>query len=100
MRNQNWQLKYADLKLKFHDAVDTAFPLCFEQGAQQAQVQQAQQQQADAQAAQQAAAMGQGQPGEPPGDSGQFGQEPSNGSELDQHIGTLESMLGQSKPGS
>jgi hypothetical protein len=28
------------------------------------------------------------------------GQEQSNGSELDQHIGTLEGMLSQSKPGS
>lgn len=100
MNNADYKLKYQDLKLKFHDAVDVAFRLGFEQGAQQAQVQQAQQQQADAQAAQQAAAMGQGQPGEPSGDSGQFGEEPSNGSELDQHIGQLESMLGQSKPGS
>lgn len=99
MNNQDYRLKYQDLKLKFHDAIDVAFRLGFEQGAQQAQVQQAQQQQADAQAMQQAA-MGQGQPGEPSGDSGQFGEEPSNGSELDQHISQLESMLGQAKPGS
>ena len=101
MKNQDWKLKYQDLKLKFLDCVDTSFRLGFEQGAQQAQVQQAQQQQADAQAAQQAAAMGQqgqdpnAQPGQEMG-----GQEQSNGSELDQHIGTLEGMLSQSKPGS
>lgn len=101
MKNQDYKLKYQDLKLKFHDTIDVAFRLGFEQGAQQAQVQQAQQQQADAQAAQQAA-MGQ-QPGQDPNaQSGEEtpGQEPSSGSELDQHIGTLESMLGQSKPGS
>ena len=101
MNNQNYKLKYADLKLKFHDAVDVAFRLGFEQGAQQAQVQQAQQQQADAQAAEQAAAMGQqGQdPNAPPGQE-MGGQEQSNGSELDSHINTLEGMLSQSKPGS
>ena len=101
MKNQNYRLKYQDLKLKFHDCLDVSFRLGFEAGAQQAQVQQAQQQQADAQAAQQAA-MGQqpgqlGQEGEPSGDSGQLGQD---GSEMDQHINTLESMLGSAKPGS
>jgi len=99
MRNQDWKLKYQDLKLKFHDAVDVAFRLGMEQGLQQAQVQQAQQQQADAQAAQQAAMGGQpGQPGEDP--NAPPGQEQTDGSELDQHIGQLEGMLGQSQPGS
>ena len=96
MKNQQWELKYKDLKLKFHDAVDVAFRLGFEQGAQQAQVQQSQQ----AEAAAQQAAM---QPGQDP--NAQPGQEMNNpespdGSELDQHIGQLENMLGQSKPGS
>ncbi len=91
MKNQDWKLKYQDLKLKFHDAVDTAFRLGYESGAQGAQVQQAQQAEAAAQQAQ----MGQ------PGQEGQMpGQEQSDGSELDQHIGTLEGMLSQSKPGS
>ncbi len=101
MNNQNYRLKYQDLKLKFHDSVDVAFRLGFEQGAQQAQVQQAQQAQMQAEQAQQAA-MGQGQPGQDPNAaSGQeMGQEGSDGSELDQHIGTLEGMLSQSKPGS
>lgn len=98
MNNQNWKLKYQDLKIKFHDAVDTAFRLGFEQGAQQEQVDQAQQQQAT---------MMSGQPGQPgqPGtqeevqDSSQMGQEPSNGSELDQHIGELESMVAKSDVG-
>ena len=88
MKNQDWKLKYNDLKLKFHDAVDVAFRLGYEAGAQGAQLQQAQ---ADA-----AAASAQpGMPGEE-----QSGQETSDGSELDQHIGQLESMLGSQKPGS
>jgi hypothetical protein len=104
MQNQKWKLKYQDLKLKFMDAVDVSFRLGFEAGAQNAQVQQAQQQQADAQAAQQAAAMGQqpGQPGQDPNDpNAQPGQEiGQDGSELDSHISQLEGMLGSAKPGS
>jgi hypothetical protein len=98
MKNQDWKLKYCDLKLKFHDCVDTAFRLGYEAGAQGAQLQQAQQDQANAQAMQQAA-MG-GQPGQDP--NAQPGQEMESpdGSELDQHIGQLEGMLGQSKSGS
>lgn len=92
MKNQDYKLKYNDLKLKFHDAVDVAFRLGFEAGAQQAQVQQAQQAEAAAQQAQQAAM---GQPGQE-----MPGQEGSDGSELDQHIGQLEGMLQNSKPGS
>lgn len=95
MKNQDYKLKYQDLKLKFLDAVDVSFRLGFEAGAQNAQVQQAQQ----AEQAAQQAAMGQ-QPGQP----GQEGQDPNaapgqemapgqDGSELDQHIGQLESML-------
>jgi len=98
MKNQDWKLKYSDLKLKFHDAVDTAFQLGMEQGLQQAQVQQAQQDQAAAQAA------AQGMPGQPGQDpNAQPGQDPNSpespdGSELDQHIGKLESMLQKSDP--
>lgn len=102
MKNQDWALKYKDLKLKFMDAVDVAFRLGMEQGLQQAQVQQAQQQQADAQA-QQAAMMGQpGQdPNADPSQEGQMpGQESPNGSELDSHISQLESMLGKTETGS
>lgn len=99
MKNQDYKLKYEDLKLKFMDAVDVSFRLGMEQGLQQAQIQQAQQQQADAQAAQQAAAMGQN-PNQPGQEGGMPGEEQTDGSELDQHINTLESMLGQSKPGS
>jgi hypothetical protein len=99
MKNQDWKLKYSDLKLKFHDAVDCAFRLGMEQGLQQGQMQAQQQQQADAQQ-QQAAMMGQ-QPGQDPNDpNAQPGQEQSDGSELDQHIGQLESMLQGSQPGS
>lgn len=90
MKNQDYKTKYADLKLKFHDAVDVAFRLGYEAGAQGAQVQQAE-------AAAQQAQMG--QPGQP-GQEGQMPGQESDGSELDQHIGTLEGMLSQSKPGS
>lgn len=83
MKNQNYHLKYNDLKLKFHDAVDVAFRLGYEQGAQSAQLQQAQQA---------AVASQPGQPGEDP--NAQMGQE-SDGSELDQHINQLESMVKQ-----
>lgn len=98
MNNQDWKLKYQDLKLKFHDVADVSFRLGFEAGAQSAQVQQAQQQQA---AAEQAQAAAMGQDPNAPGQEGQMpGEEGSDGSELDQHIGTLEGMLGQAKPGS
>jgi hypothetical protein len=95
MNNQDWKLKYQDLKLKFHDAVDVAFRLGFEQGANNAQLQQAQQDQASAQAAQG------GMPGQDP--NAQPGQEMNSpespdGSELDQHIGQLESMLQKADP--
>lgn len=90
MKNQDWKLKYQDLKLKFHDAVDVAFRLGFQAGAQNAQVQQSQQAQA---ATQQMDQQHNGQE-----DSPQFGQQ--EGSELDQHIGQLEGLLGQAKPGS
>jgi len=96
MKNQQWELKYKDLKLKFLDAVDVAFRLGFEQGAQNAQVQQAQQ----AEAAAQQAAMQPGQdPNAAPGQEMNSPESP-DGSELDQHIGQLEGMLGQSQSGS
>lgn len=92
MKNQQWELKYKDLKLKFHDAVDCAFRLGMEQGMQTAQTQQAQQSQMAAQQPQ-------------PGQEGQIGgpeqmeqDTGTDGSELDQHIGTLESMLQKSDP--
>ena len=94
MKNQDWKLKYEDLKLKFMDAVDVSFRLGFEQGAQQVQLQQAQ-----AALQPQPGMPGQEQPGEQSGDSGQLEQQP-DGSELDQHIATLESMVGQAQPNS
>jgi hypothetical protein len=116
MSDLNWRNKYDSLKAKFHDSVDVAFRLGFEAGSQQAQQQAASDQAAQAQA--QAAAMqggapgqpgqpGQGQPAGPPGgiaseppngeEQAQPQQEPTEdpnaGSELDQHIGQLESMV-------
>ena len=93
MNNQDYKLKYKDLKLKFHDAVDTAFRLGVEQGLMQAQLQQAQQAQMTAQS----------QPGMPGSESGLPGEEGSeagqpDGSELDQHIDTLEGMLNKADP--
>ena len=93
MKNQDYKLKYNDLKIKFMDAVDLAFRLGFEQGAQNAQVQQAQA----------AAAAQPGQPGQdpnaPPGEDMNSPESP-DGSELDSHINTLEGMLAGSKQGS
>lgn len=93
MNNQDYKLKYQDLKLKFHDAVDCAFRLGMEQGMQTAQTQQAQQSQMAAQQPQP------GQEGDIGGGSEKMEQDPgTDGSELDQHIGTLESMLQKSDP--
>jgi RNA-binding protein YhbY len=91
MKNQDYKLKYEDLKLKFMDAIDCSFRLGFEQGAQSAQMQQAQQQAQEAQMqAQQAQQMGQ-QPGQQ--DPNNQGSPDNSGSEMDQHISTLESMV-------
>lgn len=108
MSQINYKQKYQELKMKYMESVDAAFRIGFEQGAQQEQQNQmAQQQQQQAEmAAAQAAGMG-GQPGQPgqpdagqdgqeiPGQNGAPGEE-SGGTELDQHIAQLESMLGQS----
>jgi hypothetical protein len=103
----DYKAKYLDLKTKYQETVDLAWRLGFEQGAQQAQLDQAAQQQAEA--SQMAmAANGQPQPGQPgeegeqPGQQaeGQPGQPQSqnpNGDELDQHIQKLEGMLGKSE---
>ena len=112
----NWKGKYNELKAKFMESVDAAFRLGFEQGAQQASQDaaiQQQQQQMDAQNA----AMGGGMGGAPEAgpEAGDFSdqQDPQasvppaggqgiqpmqdsehpDGSELDQHIAKLESML-------
>jgi hypothetical protein len=103
----DYKAKYLDLKTKFQETVDLAWRLGFEQGAQQAQLDQVAQQQA--QADQMAmAANGQPQPGQPgeegeqpggqPGqerDNGQPQSQNPNGNELDSHIARLESMLGK-----
>lgn len=100
MKNQEWKLKYQDLKLKFHDAVDVAFRLGFEQGAQSAQMQQAQQDKADAQQAEQMQMQGQMQGQQPGQDPNNPGSPDSSGSEMDQHISTLESMVNKQDPNS
>lgn len=99
----NYKNKYLALRGKYISDLDMAFRLGFEQGQQQAQqdqAMQAQQEQAqmDQMMAQNQAggAPGEGQPGEAaPGEQPQDGSDPmsAGGSELDQHIAKLESMI-------
>lgn len=107
----NYKNKYMELRAKYLNDLDMAFRLGFEQGGQQAQqdqMMQQQQQQQEMEAAmmqQQQGAGGEfgGEGGEGAEQPGQPGQEAAaapgqpGGSELDQHINQLESML--SKPG-
>ncbi len=94
----NWKNKYRELKMKFFSSVDTAFRLGFEQGAQQAQVQSAQDQAAQAQEQQgQPGQEDQPQEGEQPQEQSQPASAHPGGSELDQHISELSSMLGKSE---
>ena len=107
----NWKLKYQELKAKFMDSVDMAFKLGFEAGVQQSekdQMMQQQQMQAEQEALMMQNANGQppqegGMPGEgapqDPNQQPQPGSENPAGSELDQHIAKLESMLGKSELG-
>jgi hypothetical protein len=108
----NYKQKYEELKMKFMESVDAAFRMGFEQGAvqgmQDAQMQQ-QQMQAEQQA-QGAAGIGQGQgsEGSPAGaeqmanpNGGGIEDVPDTenpaGSELDQHIAKLESMVSKAE---
>jgi hypothetical protein len=103
----NYKQKYLELKQKFKDSVDTSFRLGYEQGQNDAQMQQMQEAQAQQAAMEQAQAAGQGQPGQPGQEGGAPGEQPPTegaaqsgqpaGSELDQHITQLESMLGKSE---
>lgn len=105
----NYKNKYMELRSKYMSDLDTAFRLGFEQGGMQAQQDQMAQQQAEAQQMQQAAMQGQagaapGQeggeaPGGQPGPEAHPGEGPQGagpGSELDQHIAKLESMVSKS----
>lgn len=104
MSDINWKSKYEALKAKYLTDLDMAFRLGHEQGQQEASMDamaQQQQQQAD-QMATQTGMQGDGQNGE--GQSGeQVDQDQPQdnvsahpgGSELDQHISELESMLGK-----
>ncbi len=118
----NYKQKYQELKSKFMSSVDMAFRLGFEEGAKQAQqdtmMQQAQQQMQQAQDMQNKAALAQngGMPGQeeqagpegapdaPAAQPGMPGQDQPNvdnaasaGSELDEHISKLESMVNKSE---
>lgn len=118
----DWKKKYQELKSKFMESVDMAFRLGFEQGKQQAGQDQAMQAQNQANSMPGGAnggespdptqANGPTQPGDDqssPMPGGATPNEPPNpavpmaesehpdGSELDQHISKLESMLGKSE---
>lgn len=100
MPEVNYKQKYLSLKAQYMNAVDLAFRLGYEQGAQQAQVDQAaqQQQQQEEMAAQQGVPQD-GQPSEQPQEAEGQAPESANpaGSELDQYIAKLEGMLGKSE---
>lgn len=113
MSNQiNYKQKYQELKMKYMESVDAAFRLGYEQGQVQATQDAAQQQQQQAQEQQQQAGQGFGAEGSPAGTEQQAnpnGEQPGGsdiqpdsenpaGSELDQHIEKLESMLKSDSP--
>ncbi|NJO48089.1 MAG: hypothetical protein HC840_00070 [Leptolyngbyaceae cyanobacterium RM2_2_4] len=110
----NYKQKYQELKMKFMESVDAAFRLGFEQGAVQGQqdammAQQQQQAEQEAAMAGQQPGQGFGAEGSPAGaeqmanpNGGSVGDmEPDSenpaGSELDQHIAKLESMVSKSE---
>ena len=111
----NYKKKYLELRAKYISDLDMAFRLGFEDGQQASQQQQALDAQAKVQESEQKQALAEaggmseeGQPPSAPGEEnqhpGEEGQQPpqpgsegSNGSELDQHINKLESMLGSSE---
>jgi hypothetical protein len=111
----NWKQKYQEVKAKWLESLDMAFRAGFEQGQQQEQQNNMMQQQQQAQEMQNAALQGQGgAPGEEaepndgtqqdpsqPAGPGQGVQPPDSenpqGSELDQHIAKLESMVNKSE---
>lgn len=110
MSNQvNYKQKYEELKMKYMQDVDTAFRLGFEQGAVQGQQDAMMaQQQAQQEAEQNAIGQGNGAEGSQPGEEQM--QNPNGGgiqdipdsenpagSELDQHIAKLESMVSKSE---
>lgn len=97
MSSIDYREKYQALKLKFQSSVDLSFRLGYEQGQQDAQVEQMQQAQLAHQQAQMAPQVDEnGQPIE--GDQQQDpNAEQAQGSELDQHISQLEGMLGKSE---
>jgi hypothetical protein len=100
----NYKAKYEQLKMQYMQAVDVAYRQGYEDGgksAQMDQMAQQQQQQAELESAQAG-----GQPGQPseeaaPGEQPQEEQNPASehpdGSELDQHIAKLESLLGKAE---
>lgn len=102
MNEINYKMKYQELKSKFMSAVDSAFRLGFEQGMKEEQM--SQMAQAQQQAMNQPGIPGQEDGTEqaevPQGAEQEQVQEISahpEGSELDQHIAKLESMLGKSE---
>lgn len=123
----NWKQKYQDIKAKYMQSVDMAFRLGFEEGAKQASQDAAAQQQMQAEEQANAMGGQPGQPAQPGDSQQENGpsapgadasapmpggatpkespqpavpmaeSEHPDGSELDQHIATLESMLSKSE---
>jgi len=107
MQGPDYKKKYKELRSKYINDLDMAFRLGVEQGIQVAQQQQTQDK--EAQMNEEKMQMQQASQGQPPGaDSSEAPQDPPSenptsadnmqseqrGSELDQHIGKLESMIG------
>jgi hypothetical protein len=110
MQGPDYKKKYMELRSKYINDLDMAFRLGVEQGIQVAQQQQTQDK--EAQMNEEKMQMQQASQGQPPGapgaDAGEAPPDPASenptsaesmqseqrGSELDQHIGKLESMIG------
>lgn len=109
----NWKSKYQELKNKYMESVDMAFRLGYEQGGQEATQAAQQQQTQQIQGMQQSSTGSQEDPDAQPGQNGNGATMPAGpglgiqdsttqsenpaGTELDQHIQKLESMVNKSE---
>jgi hypothetical protein len=101
----NWKMKYQEIKAKWMDSLDMAFRAGFEEGKRQSELDNANQQIASQQQ-QMSGMQGQGMQGgaQPNAESSSEEMEPQQpdsqnpaGSELDQHIAKLESMVAKNE---
>ena len=95
----NYKSKYLELRSKYLSDVDMAFRLGFEQGQQQSQQQQMEQAQQRQMEQNQSMESPEAQTSnEAPVEAQEARSEHPEGSELDQHIAKLESMIAKSEP--